>query len=199
MTIDRSHIVKAHFFEQGRWGDHPFGVFFKAPRKLEHWGHMLQNRASHIFCRGVKLTRHQASKITIECANWWRNRHVVIVENHQQIHVGSHPRIVHRLECDSGRHRTIANHRNMLARHAGVARGDSHAKRGRDRRRGVRGAKRIVLRFAPPWKAGNPAELTQRTHGRFAAGQNFVRIRLMANIPNNTIVWCVVHVMQRNR
>ena len=63
----------------------------------------------------------------------------------------------------------------------------------------MRSAKGVVRTFITTRKTGNTIALTQGMHLITTSGQYLVRIRLMANIPNDAIFRCVEHVMQRNR
>ena len=63
----------------------------------------------------------------------------------------------------------------------------------------MRGAERIVFALGALGEAGQAAALTQRADAVAAAGQNFVRIGLVADVPDQPIVRRIEHVMQRNR
>lgn len=60
----------------------------------------------------------------------------------------------------------------------------------------MRGAKSVVFGFQTFGKAGNPAELPQRGHCLAATRENFVRIGLVPDVPDNAIMGCVENVMQ---
>ena len=73
-----------------------------------------------------------------------------------------------------------------------------HAERGGDRGRGVRGAERIVFALGALGEAGQAAALAQRADAVAAAGENLVRIGLMADVPDQPVVGRIEDIMQRN-
>src|SRR5690554_1303680 len=62
----------------------------------------------------------------------------------------------------------------------------------------MRGAKGIVRGFAALGETRYAIELAQVGHGFASTRENFVRIRLMPDIPDNRIVRGVENVVQRN-
>lgn len=60
------------------------------------------------------------------------------------------------------------------------------------------GAEGIVWAFGTAREAGNAVLLTQRAHAVAAAGQDFMRIRLMTDIPDDTIFRRIEYVVQRD-
>jgi len=63
----------------------------------------------------------------------------------------------------------------------------------------VRGAEGVVFAFGATRETGNAIELTQRAHLVATAGQNLVRIRLMADVPDDAVFRRIENVMQGNR
>ena len=68
------------------------------------------------------------------------------------------------------------------------SRGHRHAEPGRDRGGGMRRAERVVFAFGAPGEAGKPALLAQRADAVAPAGQDLVRIGLVADIPDQPVV-----------
>ena len=60
-------------------------------------------------------------------------------------------------------------------------------------------AERVVFRLAAFWETRQTAVLAHGVHLIFAAGQDFVRIALMADIPDQMVFGRVVHIMQCHR
>ena len=79
------------------------------------------------------------------------------------------------------------------------SRRDRHAERGRDRGRRMRGAEGVVLALVAARKARDAAELAQRRHPLAPAGQDLVRIGLVADVPDQAVVRRVEDVVQRDR
>ena len=60
------------------------------------------------------------------------------------------------------------------------------------------GAEGIIFAFGAAGEAGEPALLPKGAHAVATAGQDFVRIGLMANIPDNAVVRGVEYGVQRH-
>ncbi len=63
----------------------------------------------------------------------------------------------------------------------------------------MRGAERIVFALGALGEAGQAAALAQRADAVAAAGEDLVRIGLVADVPDQPVVRRVEHVMQRDR
>jgi hypothetical protein len=77
--------------------------------------------------------------------------------------------------------------------------GDREAQRRRDRGRRMRRAERIVLALAALGEARQPTGLAQRADAVAPAGQDLVRIGLMANVPHQLVVGGVEDIVNRYR
>ena len=75
---------------------------------------------------------------------------------------------------------------------------DGEAKAGGNRRGGVRGAERIVFTFAALGETRKPTALAKRADAIAPAGENLMRIGLVADIPDDDIARRIEHVMQRH-
>ena len=127
-----------------------------------------------------------------------RDRHVVVVEDDDQPRV-HRAGIVHRLIGHAGGHRAVADHRDDVVLAAGEVARHRHAEAGRDRGRGVRGAERVVFALGALGEAGQAAAHAQRADAVAAAGEDLVRIGLMADVPDQPVARRVEHVVQRRR
>ena len=74
-----------------------------------------------------------------------------------------------------------------------------HAEAGGNRRRRVRGAERIVFAFSALGETGQSAALADGADAVAPAGQDLVRIGLVADIPNDAILGRVEYVVKRGR
>ncbi len=63
---------------------------------------------------GVEMPGHEPREIPVERAHGRRDRHVVVVEYHQQIGI-HHAGVVQRLKGHAGRHRAVADHGDAVA------------------------------------------------------------------------------------
>ena len=131
------------------------------------------------------------------------DRHVVVVQNHNQPRA-QRAGVVHRLIGHPRAHRPVADHRDDVpvirrpARRLQVAR-HRHAEPGRDRRAAVRRAERVVLALRALGEAGQPAALAQRADPVAPAGQDLVRVALVADVPDQPVVRRVEDGVDRHR
>ena len=58
------------------------------------------------------------------------------------------------------------------------------------------GAKRIKLAFGTLWKTAQSTHLPQGLHALASAGQDFVRVGLMAHIPHHPVFRRIEHIVQ---
>ena len=63
----------------------------------------------------------------------------------------------------------------------------------------MRRTERIIFTFGPLGEAGKPATLPQGTDAVAPAGKDFVRIALMAHVPDELILRRVKHIMDCGR
>lgn len=115
------------------------------------------------------------------------DRHVVVVENDDEARI-ERAGIVERFEGHPGRHRAIADHRDHIAALAVEFGGDSHAETGRDRGGGMCCAEGVVFAFRPPGEAREPVFLAQGADAITPAGQDLVRIALVSDIEDQTVM-----------
>ncbi len=106
--------------------------------------------------------------------------------------------MVERLEGHAGGQRAVTDHGDGLAIAVLQAGGNGHAQRGADRSAGVADAKGVVLALGAARECGNAVLLTQAGHAFAATGEDLVRIRLMPDVPQQTVVRGVEDVMQRD-
>ncbi len=199
VAVDRADIIEAQFLEERAAGRHAAGELLAScgraswsrSRKLarETLGEVAQGQ---IFGRG-----DQPGEIMRQPAHRRRDRHVVVVQDDDQP-VARRLGIVHRLIGHARRHRAVADHRDRLARLAGELVGHREAQRRRDRGRAVGGAERIVFALAPLGEAGQAAALAQGADAVAPAGQDLVRIGLVADVPDQPVVGRVEHIMERD-
>ena len=59
----------------------------------------------------------------------------------------------------------------------------------------MRGAKGVVLAFGPLRKAAEATQLAQGGHAIAPSGQDFVRVGLVAHVPDKTVARSVKHIV----
>ncbi len=115
------------------------------------------------------------------------DRHLVVVEDHE------HPAalgagVVHRLVGHAGADGAVADHSDDVAGRLAEVAGNGEAEPGGDRGRGVCGAEGVVGAFGALGEAGEAAFLAQGADAVAAAGDDLVRIALVADVPDQLVV-----------
>ncbi len=195
VTVDRSHIEEAKLVEQCAAGDEAAGIFLHRHRPLlEERRQQLGEFPHAVAHRTVGPPGDPARQIARQRAHRRRNRHVVVIENDDQPRV-HRAGIVHRLVSHAGRHRAVADHGDDVVGFAVEVARHRHAEGGRNRGRGMGSTERVILAFGPLGETGKPAALPQRANAVAPAGQDLVRIGLVADIPDQAVVRRVEHIV----
>ena len=146
VAVDRPDVVEAELLEHRGRDHHALRVLLELLRELEQRRRDAEHLAADVLRGRVELAAHQPRQVLVERADRRRDRHVVVVEDHEQVGVGHHAGVVQRLVGHAGRHRAVADHRDALAVPLALElRGGGHAERGRDAGRRMRGAEGVVL------------------------------------------------------
>ena len=197
VTVDGTDVVEAKFFEQRTGRPHALDMLLRALGEFQHRRHPFQHLFAAAPHRRIETTRHQFRQIIIQRANRARDRHVVVIENDQQIRI-HRTRIVQRLERHATGHRAIADDGDAAVVFSGQLGCDRHAQRGGDGSAGMTGSKSVIEAFIAFGKAGDAVRHAQPAHRRAPAGQYLVRIGLVTDIPHQLVFRRVVDVMQRD-
>ena len=197
MAIDGADVIETEFFEQGGRHHHAFGVFLYAFGQFEQRRGPFQNSLAGVLGCSVKLPAQEFGQIAIECAHRWTDAHVVVVQDHQQIGI-SHASVVQRFKSHARSQRTIADHGDHMTLFALDLCCQCHPQCCRNGGAGMRRPEIIVFTFRSLREPAQAAELAQRTHAIAAAGQNLVRVGLMTDVPNHTIIRGIENVVQRH-
>jgi len=116
------------------------------------------------------------------------NRHFIIIKNNDKIFTESACIIesfIGKSACESA----VSDDCNDMTRFPLQRSCLGNPKRRRNRSAAVSGSEGIPLTFLPVGKARESSLHTDRWKLIFAARQNFMCISLMADIPNNLIIW----------
>ena len=195
VPVDGADVVEAEFLEQRGRHHHALGLLLQPLGQLQQRGRVLEHALAHVARLGVELPAHQLGQVAVQRPHGRADAHVVVVQDDEQVGVG-HAGVVQRLEGHARRHGAVADDGHRVAFLTALARGQRHAQRGRDAGAGMRGAEGVVLAFGPLGKARQAVLLAQRAHAVAAAGQDFVRIGLVADVPHQAVARCVEHGMQ---
>ena len=198
VPVHRAQVVEAEFLEQRAGQQHALHMFLGALGQFQHARRGRQYPLAGAPRRGVEAPGHQARQVVVQGTDRRRDRHVVVVQDHQQVAVGRLG-VVQGLERKARRHRTIADDGHHPARVIHAPRCHCHAKRSADRGRRMRDAEGVVLALVAAREAGDAAAHAQPVHALAAAGQYLVRIGLVAHVPDQPVIGRVEHIVQRDR
>ena len=185
VTVDRADIEEAELVEQRAAGDQTAGIFLDRDRALlEHAARQALGDLPHPVAQAaIGRAGHAARQIGRQRADRRRDRHVVVVEHDDQPRV-HRAGIVHRLIGHAGGHRAVADHGDDVVLLAVEIAGHRHAQPGGNRGRGMCGTERIVFALGALGETREPAALAERANAVAAAGEDLVRIGLVADVPD---------------
>ena len=188
VAVDRADIEEAELVEQRAAGDETAGIFLDGDRALlQHAARQPLGDLPHPMAQAaIGGAGHAAGEIGRQRADRRRDRHVVVVEHDDQTRI-HRAGIVHGLIGHARRHGAVADHGDDVVLLAVEIAGDRHAETGGNRGRGMRGAERIVFALGALGEAGQAAALPQRADAVAAAGEDLVRIGLVADVPDQPI------------
>ncbi|MNS60825.1 hypothetical protein D3C72_938360 [compost metagenome] len=198
VTVDRADVVEAELLEQRGRHDHALGMFFQPFCEFQHRRRHRQHALDALLGGRVELAGEQAREVAVQHAHRRRDRHVVVVQHHQQRQVLVDAGVVHGLEGHAGGHCAVADHGDAYALLALGAGAQGHAQCGRDRGGRVRGTEGIELALRAAREARDTAVLAQRGHAVAAAGQDLVGIALVAHVPDHAVGRGIEHIVERN-
>lgn len=135
--------------------------------------------------------------MVVQRADVFGDRHLIVVQHHQHIRVDV-AGVVHRFERHTGGDGAIADHTHRAAAFAFTLRCHRHAETGADRGRRVADRQHVVFAFGAPREGMQAVLLPNGGDPVAAAGQNFVRVGTVADVPP-VIERRVVDEMQRHR
>ena len=132
-----------------------------------------------------------AIEVAGERADVGSDRHPVVVEDHDDRGAEA-TGLVDRLEGDAAGHGAVADDGDDLAvLPRAVAHGLLEADRVADRGRGVAGAHDVVLGLGDRAEGREAVVLADRLELVAAAGQDLVRVGLVADVPDHLVAWRV--------
>ena len=199
VTVDRPDVIEAEFLEPRAALPDVAGVFFDAggaalPLLRKHLGQLL----GIIAKMQIRAAGCGAREIGRQRSGRRRDRHIVVIQNDDQAFV-ARACVVHRFVGHAGAHRAITDHCDDIVRATAEVTRHGHAERRRNRCRGMRGAEWIVGTLIALRETRQPARLTQRANAIAPSRQNLMRVRLMSDVPDQTIFRRVENPMQRDR
>ncbi len=187
VAVDGADVIEAQLLEQRAAGPVGARVLLGTRRAaLPGLGQLLGQLLGDVAQVQVGAAGGDARQIGREGADRRRDRHVVVVEDDDQA-LAAGAGVVHGLVGHAGRHGAVADHADDVVGAAGEIARHRHAEAGRDRGGGMRGAERVVFALGALGEAGEAAALAQGADAVAAAGQDLVRIGLVADVPDQPV------------
>ncbi len=192
VAVDRPEIAEVEALEEVRVVQKP--LLQTVPRLLaevQHAGRMVERTPQRLLEAVVVFRGRQLQQAALQRPRRLVDRHVVVVEDHQQVGAARGSGVVEPLEGEASRHRTVADDGHHLAPLAPQLGGLRHAERRRDRDQGVVGA------FGHARKAADAAQPALAAERLAAPRDDLVGVGLVADVPYDAVVGRVVDVVQR--
>ena len=172
----------------------------EALEALAHPDRQARQRLLDVLARVVELrVQPDAVEVAGQSADVRRDRHAVVVQHDHDRQVQP-AGVVERLERDAAGQCAVADDRDDLAVLADAA---AHrlleADRVGDRGRGVAGAHDVVLRLEDRAEGREPLVLADRRELVAAAGEDLVRVGLMADVPEDLVARRLEQAVQGDR
>ena len=197
VAVDRSEIMETQFLEQRARHEHALGVFFPALEEAVQESAALHAPLGAFAHRVERAAGHQARQHFRQRADVLADRHLVVVEDDQHVRIEV-AAVMQRFVRHAAGEAAVADDGDDLALVAFALRGERHAERGGDRGRGMTHAESVVRAFFAFRERREAILFLDRGDLVAAAGQDLVRIALMADVPDQAIVRRVIQIMQRD-
>ena len=198
VAIDGSDVIEAHLLEQSAGQHHPLQMFLRAARKLPDGRHLPQHLLAALAQMRIHAPRQRSREIIRQGAHVLRNRHVVVIQDDQQIR-RQRAGMIEGLKGHAGGQRAIPDDRDRASILAASCGRHRHTERRADRGARVAHAEGVVLAFGSGRERGEAAILFDGVQKLAATGQHFVRIGLMTHVPHQPVIGCIEDVMQGDR
>ena len=153
VAVDGSDVIEPHFLEQRAGQHHALQMLFRAARKLPDGRHLPQHLLAALAQMRIHAPGQCAGEIIRQSAHVLRNRHVVVVQDDQEIR-RQRAGMIERLERHARGQRAVADDRDRASILAALGGRDGHAERRADRGARVAHAEGVVFALA---RVGNGA------------------------------------------
>ncbi len=144
---------------------------------------------------GLDETDAEASQVRAEGADVVTDAHLVVVEDDEHVGLGG-AGLVEGGEGHASGERAVADDRDDLLVGAAQIAGAGEAEGGGDAGTAVAGAVGIVRALGARGEAAEAAGLADRGEAVAAAGEKLVRVRLVADVPEDLVLGRVVDVVE---
>jgi hypothetical protein len=144
----------------------------------------------------IVLPGHDLVQVALEGPHVGVDAHVVVVEDHQEALGLQIARLVQPLEGEAGGHGAVSNDGDAGVVLVLEVAGLRHAEHRGDAGAGVAGTEVVVGALVPLQEAGETVVLAEGGEAPHAAGEDLVRIGLVAHVPDNAVLEKVEVVKQ---
>jgi hypothetical protein len=172
-------------------------MLLRTARKFPHRRHLAQHLLAAFAQVRVHASRERAGEVVGERPDVLGNRHVIVVQNDQEIRRQG-AGMVERFKCHARGQRSIADDCNHRAVLPGVRGRHRHAQSCTHRGTRVPYPKGVVFAFAARRKRRKAAVLLDRVQTLAPPGQYLVRVGLMPHVPNEAVKRRVEHIVERD-
>ena len=135
----------------------------------------------------IARSQSQLREIFAERADIFVDRHLVVVENDDEIFFEL-PRVIESFESLAAGQCAVANHGNYVDRIGREFGGNQQSERGGDRSRRMPDTECVVFRLGAFREAADAAERSECMKLIASIGEDFMRVGLMPDIPNQFVV-----------
>ena len=189
VSVHRTEIGKAHLLEQRGRQDSPLDLRLEARNRARDRS-AARNAAESLldagFCTQILRADTQARQMAAKSADILGDRHIVVVEHHEQ-RLPRGAGAAQRLIRHAAGQRTVADDRDNVVFLVFNRACMRHAERHRNRIRGMSRDARVGDALLRLHKAAQTAVLAQRVKAVAPTGQDFVDIALMTYIVDDAV------------
>ncbi|NDH30426.1 MAG: hypothetical protein EBX72_08105 [Betaproteobacteria bacterium] len=98
MSVNRADVVKAKLFKERAGREHALDMLFKPARKRKKTWQMLEEPLAQRLGGTVKAPEQKPCEIVTQGAHRRGNRHLVVVQDHQNIKLAGGSAVIHRFK-----------------------------------------------------------------------------------------------------
>jgi hypothetical protein len=179
VAVDGTAVLESQLLEKQSWQNHALGEFFGSTSEPLHVGADMRNLTQELprfFTHfPIELTRDGPTQIGGNGSDIFRDRHLVVVQNHEKIFSKS-SRMMQSFQRHPRRHRAVTDDTDDLVLLLQLLPGFDHTEGGRHTGPRMAGVERIVLTFFSLTESAQSSILTKRMELFAPAGEEFMRV-----------------------
>ena len=200
VAVDRTEVAEPERFEKHPRGHDDLDAFFHpggdAAKPVAPHVELAGQLVDILFKPVIRRMGDQLSEVVRDRPDVRGDRHVIVVEDDDEVFLHD-AGVVHPLVDHPSGHGTVADDRDHFVILAAQLPGGDHSQGRRDGRACMSSAERIILTLGPFQEPAQSPVLSDRAQPFLPPGEYFVRIRLVADVPDELVVRGVEDVVQR--